>query len=360
MVNMSVFRRKGSPFFWIEFEFRGRRIRQSSGTTSIKKAQEVERRFRQQLHDQLLLGHVPASTMTIGEAVERYASTHLRMKKRRLKTVKADAYLLDKLVERLGGDDVLLTSLTMQRIGDFKEQLIRQPLQPASVNKYLASIKAILRKAHSEWGVLQAVPAISLLTLNNDRIRWIDKHEELRLLAVCKRNKHLHDLVIFLLDTGARLSEATGLEWKDVELDHQPRPFVRFMQTKSGKPRTVPLTARATGLLKDLYILRPAGEPHVFLQRFPGHSWRGTKPRAKPFYNPHGSWDNAVERSGLGDLHLHDLRHTYASRLVQKGVPLLNVSNLLGHSSLKMTMRYAHLAPSNLDDAVSVPDAVPP
>jgi len=154
----------------------------------------------------------------------------------------------------------------------------------------------------------------------------------------------------------ARLSEATGLTWANVDLDQKPRPLVRFMHTKSGTPRSVPLTERAIKLLRRLYTIRPADEPHVFLQRFPGYSWRGTKPKAKPFFNPHGSWKTAVERAKLKDVVIHDLRHTFASRLVQRGVPLLNVSKLLGHASLTMTMRYAHLAPPDLNDAIAALD----
>lgn len=72
--------------------------------------------------------------------------------------------------------------------------------------------------------------------------------------------------------------------------------------------------------------------------------------------NPHGSWATAVGRAGLGDLHLHDLRHTFASRLVMRCVPILAVSKLMGHASLTMTMRYAHLAPDGLDAAIAQAD----
>jgi integrase len=354
---MSVYLRKGSPHFWVEFEFKGQRVRRSSGTPSRRKAEEYERLLRREMHEQVVLGNSPAPTTTIREAVERYITTHLKMKKRRAKSAKADVFLLNSLIDRLGGDDVLLSSLTVQVIAGVKDKMIADGLRPASVNKYLAALKAILRKASREWGILLSVPTITLITLDNNRMRWLTADEEKSLLAACEKTPHLRDLVIFLLDTGARLSEGTGLRWQDVDLDRSPRPVVRFMQTKSGKPRSVPLTQRTTELLRRLYLIRPANEPHVFLQRFPGYSWRGTKPKAKPFYNPHGSWKAAVKRAGLADVVLHDLRHTFASRLVQKGVPLLAVSKLLGHASLTMTMRYAHLAPDDLDTAVAALDA---
>ncbi|MCE9553247.1 MAG: site-specific integrase [Planctomycetes bacterium] len=198
------------------------------------------------------------------------------------------------------------------------------------------------------------------MPLNNNRLRWLTDDEERRLLAECEQTTHLKNLVTFLLDTGARLSEATHLTWGHLDLNRKPRGIVRFMETKSGKPRSVPLASRTQVMLTKLWEIRPEGQSRVFLVRLPGCSARKTKPQAKPFHHPYGGWYAALERSGLTDVVIHDLRHTFASRLVQKGVPLLAVSKLLGHSSLTMTMRYAHLAPDNLDDAIDRLDDPPP
>jgi integrase len=155
------------------------------------------------------------------------------------------------------------------------------------------------------------------------------------------------------MDTGARLGEAVRLQWEDVELRQEGRGVVRFLITKTRKPRSVPLTRRAEALLQRLLANRPGDHTRVFLIRTTGCKWRGTTPQAKPFRNPHGAWKTCANAAGLDDFRLHDLRHTYASRLVQRDVPLLTVSRLLGHASLKMTMRYAHLATANLDAAVA-------
>jgi len=350
---MAVLKRSGSPNWHVEFEFMGRRIRRSSQSESKRKAEEFERKLRQQLSDQILLGRPVAEEMTIREATDRYVRTHLNVKKRKEKTALNDAYLLDGLIGKLGGDDVPLDSITTPVIADMKDRLLADGREAATANRYLSILKAILRKAHHEWGTLSSVPNIKLLPQNNERIRWLDDNEEQSLLAACQDKPHLHDLLVFLLDTGARLGEATGLIWKHVVLDRQPRGLVRFYETKSGEPRSVPLTKRVQLLLERLHTIRDNHESHVFLIRLPGCKTRRTQPQAKPFYNPHGSWKTAVKNAGLSNVRLHDLRHTFASRLVQLGVPLLAVSKLLGHASLKMTMRYAHLAPDNLDDAIS-------
>ena len=227
---------------------------------------------------------------------------------------------------------------------------------PATVNRSRATIKAILNKAKDEWGTLAVVPTIKLLPLDNARYRWLTEDEEARLLPACA--PHLRDLVVFLIDTGARLREATMLTWSDVDLDRQPRAAVRFMETKSGKPRGVPRSNRAEAMPRRLKADCPEDENRVFLYRPVGRGGVGddetSRGRPVPFNNPFGTWDTARKRVGLEDVNLHDLRHTFASRLVMRGVPLLTLSKLLGHASIQMTMRYAHLAPDAYDTAVDL------
>lgn len=228
---------------------------------------------------------------------------------------------------------------------------------PATANRYLAIIKAILRKAHMEWGALAVLPSFRLLKLNNERYRWLTDDEEDRLLIHCP--VHLSDLCTFLIDTGARLSEATTLTWANVDMKRHPRPLVKFMDTKSGKPRSVPLTKRVEEMFRRLHANKPEREERVFLYRPLGNDrlrkvTNGTK--VTPFRNPHGAWYKATADARLDDLNLHDLRHTFASRLVMRGVPLLTVSKLLGHATIQMTMRYAHLAPDAFDAAIAALD----
>jgi integrase len=126
----------------------------------------------------------------------------------------------------------------------------------------------MLRKAWRDWGVLADMPSIPLFKLRNERYRWLSEAEEKRLLQASA--PHLRDLLVFLLDTGARLSEATQLTWGDVQLDRQPRGMVKFMTTKSGLPRGVPLTRRVEQLLWRLKDACPEAEDRVFLHRQTG------------------------------------------------------------------------------------------
>ncbi|PYN39859.1 MAG: integrase [Candidatus Rokuibacteriota bacterium] len=153
-----------------------------------------------------------------------------------------------------------------------------------------------------------------------------------RLLDACgkSRNKELRAAVVIALNTGLRLGELLGLNWIYVDLS---RGVIRLEITKSGRRREVPLNGDS---YQALVSLTPKAEGRVFQTRF-----------IKTAYN------NAVAIAKLDDVNFHTLRHTFASWAVMRGVSLKELQELLGHSSLAMTMRYAHLAPEHLRAAVS-------
>lgn len=345
---MTLYKRPGSDVWHIEFEFQGKRHRRSSGTTSKRKAEEVERKWRTELHSRHVMGVV--ADISLSDALDRYFTSVVAPRGNE-SAAKRDRYVFNIIKAGLGAD-TLLSDLKAPIIADFRDRELAGGKAPATVNRYLALLKAVLRKAQREWGALAVVPTITLLPLNNARYRWLTDAEEARLLSHCP--PHLRDLCVFLIDTGARLSEATTLTWADIALDRKPRPAVRFMETKSGKPRSVPLTQRVVDMLRRIDSERPEGEKRIFLYRPQGRGGAGKASQIKvtAFRDPHGAWYSATGAAGLDDVNLHDLRHTFASRLVMRGVPLLTVSKLLGHATIQMTMRYAHLAPDAFDAAI--------
>ena len=207
----------------------------------------------------------------------------------------------------------------------------------ATINRKMAALSKLLRKAH-KMGDIHSLPEFRRQKERAGRIRFLEKDEEARLFAAVKsRSEDAYRLSVFLVDTGCRLGEALGLIWNDIQ-EHR----VSFWITKSGRSRTIPMTSR----VKDVIKLPPA---------------EGRRPKG-PFTKLSQAqfraiWNGAKAEVGLGaddQVVPHILRHTCASRLVQGGVDIRRVQMWLGHQTLSMTMRYAHLATNDLDGCVVV------
>jgi integrase len=202
-----------------------------------------------------------------------------------------------------------------------------------TINRKLASLSKILRYAQSR-GLVDRVPRIELLKEAQGRLRWYTYEEETRILrAADDLSPPFGHLLRFLADTGCRFGEAMRVTGKDIT-----ETTVTFWETKNGKPRTIPLTSRLQDALRFAI----------------GHSevvyggWTTQKSSSL--------WKAVKANAGVTDDEalIHTWRHTCASRLVQAGVPIQVVQVWLGHKSLAMTLRYAHLAPINLVSAASV------
>jgi integrase len=277
--------------------------------------------------------------ITLAQAADRYLAN-----KTRKRTIEADRRQLDLLKAEFGGETPL-SEITASRISEYKakrlaavrkigegETAIERRLTAAAVNRPLALLRHLLRLAHDEWEAIDNVPRIRLEKEPQGRLRWLTQEEITRLLdaAAKSRNKELRAVVIVALNTGLRLGELLGLTWERVDLS---RGVIRLELTKSGRRREVPLNAES---YDALVTLNPKASGRVFR----------TKSVRK-------AYENAVTNAKLDDVNFHTLRHTFASWAVMRGVSLKELQELLGHSSLAMTMRYAHLAPERLRSAVT-------
>jgi integrase len=207
-----------------------------------------------------------------------------------------------------------------------------------------------------EWDWARENPAakVGRERVRNARDRWLTFEEESRLLKACLSNTKndalkvprsgLKEIILFALNTGMRQDEIFSLAWSEVDL---LRRTVTVLKSKNGEKRTIPLNQKMTDLLVEKGSVRSAGSSFVF------PSLAGTKiircNLLRAFYA-------AVKRAGIIGFRFHDLRHTFATRLVQAGVDLYKVAKLLGHKDIRMTQRYAHHYPESLRDGVEVLD----
>ena len=294
---------------------------------------------------------VKAAGLTLAQAAERYLAT-----KARKRSLAKDRRTLEHFKSMFGAD-AALADITASKISEYKAQRLAATsvrrkdaqgngtlLSAAAVNRPLALLRHLLRLAHEEWEVLPAVPRIKLEKEPEGRIRWLGEQapdEEARLLAACAKSKNpeLVKKVTIALESGLRKGELHGLDWQQnidmsrgvIRLEGRARPDARG--TKSGKRREVPMRQAVYNVLASL------PEPHQ------GPVWKRGDVRT--------SFENAVVEANLDDFHFHDCRHHFASWFVMRGGSLQALQKLLGHATLAMTMRYAHLAPDYLRSEVA-------
>ncbi len=204
---------------------------------------------------------------------------------------------------------------------------------PGTVRRELVVMQSILNTA-AKRGMCPPL-RLDKPRVDDARVRVLTDLEEAVLLP--ELPPEVRSLVMFLLHTGCRLGEALALTWADVTPNG-----ATFSTRKGGRKRmrTVPLNATA------LMALGQPGVGRVFRNAL-GQPWAGRSGVQRHFAA-------ACHKAGVLDMRMHDLRHTFASRLVSKGVGLRVVADLLGHATMEMTMRYSHLAPSTLAASVSL------
>ncbi len=215
-----------------------------------------------------------------------------------------------------------------------------RPLTKRTVDVSLARLKKLFSLA-VEWGLVDKSPAAKVKLLREDerRTRYLTEEEEARLLAVAPPS--LARVVRFALATGMRRGEILGLRWQDVDFRNAVA-VIPAARAKGKRDRPVPLNAVALALVNELPRCLDRSAP-VF-----GNSKGNTNE------NLEREWRRTLALSGVEDFRFHDLRHTYASRLVMRGVDLAVLRELLGHRDFETTLRYAHLGPSRLRDAVAL------
>lgn len=248
------------------------------------------------------------------------------------RTLHCDKSNLRWLDQFLNG--VLLKDVTRDRIEHIAQLKEKSGTSPATVNRVLALVRAILRKAERESEWIDRAPTVRMRKENNKRIRWITLDE-----ANCLKDElpeHLADAMEFALHTGLRETNISSLEWSQINFD-QCHAFIPAHKSKSGLAIAVPLNSQVMAVLK-----KQLGKNSTFVFSYNGKPIRWFNTRA---------WRKALCRAGIKDFKWHDLRHTWASWHVQSGTSLQELQQLGGWASFEMVLRYAHLSSSHLKNA---------
>jgi integrase len=319
---MAVFHKNGS--WYIDFYLGGRRIREKVGPSktdarralAIRRAEVIQRRFH---------FHPKTNAPTFEEFADRYlelVSVHKR-------GAHNERYRVKKLADYFG--KVRLSALTAIDAEEYRAERAKKS-KPATVNRDLGNLKHMMTKA-VEWNYLADNPfkGVKLLPIPRLPERILTSEEQECLLAACKRVRApcLRPNVLMALNTGMPKGEILSLEWSQV--DFASRTIrIDNAKTKYGE-RRIPMNETVYNVLSNL--ARGHKGSLVFpSRRNPGHRMRDHK----------RGFRKAVRLAGIPHIRFHDLRHTFATRLVRAGVDLITVQHLLGHARITMTARYAH------------------
>jgi integrase len=334
-VRDGVYYRKDRSGWWGSYiGADGERVREKLVAYTRQEALEALRRIKSKEEIARTLGVRPASDITTEALFERYK----RHQKARIRptTYERLGGILDTLKSRLPALAKAITKRTVAQYIDTRSG--PDAMKPATVAKEISVLKHCLRLA-VEWGELNQNPAAGarLPQLLPGRTRYLTPGELKAALEAAPA--WLRAPMAFAACTGVRRGEMLALRWIDVDIPNR-RLYLR--ETKNGALRILPIPEAALTVLQSL----PEGAPgdKVFAGVDPAHLSIYTK--------------RVFARLGIMDASFHTLRHTAASWLVQKGVDLYAVGQILGHKTPRMTQRYAHLSPDYMAGAVNKLDGI--
>ncbi|MDO9213443.1 MAG: site-specific integrase [Methylococcales bacterium] len=310
-------------------------------TDAKKWVQDTESAIREGRHFKT----AEAKKHTFADLVDRYIKDVLptKPKKARDKTQQ-----LTWWKEKVGS--YLLADMTPALIVQYRDELSNgityrgTQRTPATVIQYMTALSHAFTIAVNEWGWLEDSPMrkVKKPALPRGRVRFLDDDERARLLTACKEssNTWLYPCVILALSTGMRQGELMGLKWQDANLKDG---FLILHETKNGERRRVPLAGLGLELLRDHAKVRRIDTDLLFPSTI-----NINKPidLRKPF-------QNALKAAEINDFHWHDLRHCTASYLAMNGASLAEIAEVLGHKTLAMVKRYAHLSDGHVSNVVA-------
>ncbi|MEM6819881.1 MAG: tyrosine-type recombinase/integrase [Pseudomonadota bacterium] len=330
--------------WWVDISHQGKRYRIKSPDTSKKGAQIFEATIRRRLAEGLPIEDFVKRNKQ-RQSFEQFAwfwfRTHVEVHNKPSTIAKARGELRHKLIPFFGNKAIdSISTLDVER---YKAARARKGLANKTINNELSIFGKCLRDA-KKWHGLTSIPEISLLKTPPTRYHYLNEAETAELL------QHLDgtwfEIVYVALATGMRRGELQGLRWDDIDLRNRTLTVrhnwcavtQQLLSPKGNRTRTIPLTTGAV----DLLAKRQEKEGFVFT----------TTGGAFDAHNVGCQLALASKKAGLPRVTLHVLRHSFASQLAMKGVPIAVIQQLLGHTDIKVTMRYAHLSQSILVDAV--------
>jgi len=308
---------------------------QTATFNTEKKAQTWAKRTEVAIEDGKHFRTAEAKNHTFGEMIDRYLKHVMPRKSERQQGLQT--FQLNWWKSQVGRYTLadVTTPMLAEKRDDLANQLVSgdeeggKRRSNASVNRYLAALSHVYSVAEREWGWVYDSPIkrVNRLKEPRGRVRFLSDEERKKLVGECEKSKEplLHSLVVVALSTGARQGELLGLRWENVDFDHG---VIRLLETKNEERRSVPIAGLAREALEKLSKVRRIGDDRVFPL---------TSDQLRWYFN------SALRKVEIDDFRFHDLRHSAASYLAMNGATLAEIAEILGHKTLEMVKRYAHL-----------------
>jgi integrase len=329
---MSIRKLHGS--WWVDFRFNNERFRKRSPLNTKQGAQEYEATLRGRLARGLPLGDDHRGEIIFEDFHRRYIRDHAEVYNKPTvveKKIRMAAYHLFPVFGRKK-----LNAINAKAIAVFQRSLKQRGLAHKTINNIVGELQRVLRVA-VEWGELDRVHRVKRLRVAKPPTVFLTVDEVRRLLS---DRSEWRDVVLLAVFTGLRFGEVRALHWEDIDLERGmltvSRNYVggHFMPPKNYKNRHIPLSGELLALLRA--NAQPGGLVFEREQGGPLSQHAAT-----------AALTRMCKRRGVKHIGWHALRHTFASHLVMRGVPMRTVQSLLGHSSIQMTERYTHLSPES-------------
>lgn len=306
----------------------------------------LEGKWKSELYKKEVWAETPETTFE--EVILHYLNTRPNTQSENAKAF--NLYRAKTLRVYYGG--LLMNKLSAREVLSHRNKRMKE-VKNSTVNRELKMLSAAITAYNLDYETQLPNPIKGrILKEPEGRTRWITKAESVALIEAARKNdqaQHLPDLIILALNTGMRKQEMLGLEWRRVDFQNN-LIHLEAQHTKAARRRTIPINNNAKSAILSRMNYRA--------KNCPASPWVFAHEDGGRILDVRRSFKTACRGCGIEDFRFHDMRHTCAAWLVSSGRDLQEVRDLLGHASITMTERYAHLAPENVRAAVAVLDDV--
>ncbi len=350
---MTVIKQKSSGIYQIRFQINGKKYQKSSKTKKKSVAQDIERQWRNEISENMLLGK--KDVISVHEALDMFQESKIGMKTyndicSQIRTVQK--YFTDKPLQELSTRDLEL----------FVQKRKREKKANQTIQHGIIQIRGAWKYAN-KMGYQVSPIEFPKLKITNMRVKCISREDERKLLEelspdnpkyfskltpaskrtqLIQQRRDNHDFVVMLLDIGCRYGELAALTWEQVDIENQT---IHLKRTKTNNEFIMMTTNRVQEIL-ERRIKNRVSDTWVFTDKTGRHQRKHSTISIR----------NAMLKVGLSDYRVHDLRHTLASRMIRNNCTLQETALVLEHRSLATTMRYAHLSQTQV--AMKMRDAI--